>query len=88
MGIHQEELSEEGKRRNDSRKFEEQIYTNISKDLRGYRYGLACGVTNESANDKVLQTIADTKGLTTISPTSFYHSGYKWEYQLSCKFPI
>ena len=28
-------------------------------------------VTNQSANEKVLRTIADTKGLTTISPTWF-----------------
>lgn len=52
-----------------SREFEEQVYTNISKD---YTIDMAWHVvTNQSANEKVLQTIADTKGLTTISPTWF-----------------
>lgn len=52
-----------------SRNFEEQQYTNISKD---YTINLAWHVvTNQSANQKVLQTIANTKGLTTISPTWF-----------------
>lgn len=52
-----------------SRGFEEQVYTNISKD---YTINMAWHVvTNQSANEKVLQTIADTKGLTTISPTWF-----------------
>ena len=52
-----------------SRKFEEQVYTNISKD---YTINMAWHVvTNQSANEKVLRTIADTKGLTTISPTWF-----------------
>lgn len=52
-----------------SREFEEQVYTNISKD---YTINLAWRVvTNQSANEKVLQTIANTKGLTTISPTWF-----------------
>ena len=52
-----------------SREFEEQVYTNISED---YTINMAWHVvTNQSANEKVLQTIADTKGLTTISPTWF-----------------
>lgn len=52
-----------------SREFEQQVYTNISKD---YTINMAWHVvTNQSANEKVLQTIADTKGLTTISPTWF-----------------
>lgn len=52
-----------------SRKFEEHVYTNISKD---YTINLAWHVvTNKSANERVLQTIANTKGLTTISPTWF-----------------
>ena len=52
-----------------SREFEEQVYTNISKD---YTINMAWHVvTNQSAPEKVLQTIADTKGLTTISPTWF-----------------
>ena len=52
-----------------SREFEEQVYTNVSKD---YTINMAWHVvTNQSANEKVLQTIADTKGLTTISPTWF-----------------
>lgn len=52
-----------------SREFEEQVYTNISKD---YTINMAWHVvTNRSANERVLQTIADTKGLTTISPTWF-----------------
>lgn len=52
-----------------SRPFEEQVYPNISKD---YTINLAWHlVTNRTANNTVLTTIADTKGLTTISPTWF-----------------
>lgn len=52
-----------------SRAFEEQVYQNISKD---YTINLAWHVvTNKTANDSVLSMIADTKGLTTISPTWF-----------------
>ena len=52
-----------------SRDFEEQIYPNISK-----KYTINMGwhvVSNKSANNNVLKTIASTKGLTTISPTWF-----------------
>ncbi len=52
-----------------SRAFEEQIYQNISKD---YTINMAWHVvTNNAANNYVLETIANTKGLTTISPTWF-----------------
>lgn len=52
-----------------SREFEELVYPSISKD---YTINLAWHVvTNKTANDTVLSTIADTKGLTTISPTWF-----------------
>ena len=52
-----------------SRDFEEQVYPSISKD---YTINLARHVvTNKTANNTVLSTIADTKGLTTISPTWF-----------------
>ena len=52
-----------------SRDFEEQVYPSISKD---YTINLAWHVvTNKTANNTVLSTIADTKGLTTISPTWF-----------------
>ncbi len=52
-----------------SRPFEEQVYPNISKD---YTINLAWHlVTNRTANNAVLTTIADTQGLTTISPTWF-----------------
>lgn len=52
-----------------SRAFEEQVYPNIKKD---YTINLAWHVvTNRTANDSVLSMIADTKGLTTISPTWF-----------------
>lgn len=52
-----------------SREFEEQVYPSISKD---YTINLAWHVvTNKTANNTVLSTIADTKGLTTISPTWF-----------------
>ncbi len=51
------------------RDFEEQVYPNISKN---YTINMAWHmVTNKSANESVLETIADTKGLTTISPTWF-----------------
>lgn len=52
-----------------SRPFEEQVYPNISKD---YTINLAWHVvTNKTANNSVLSMIANTKGLTTISPTWF-----------------
>ena len=52
-----------------SRNFEDQVYPNISKD---YTINMAWHVvTSDAANQKVLETIADTKGLTTISPTWF-----------------
>ena len=52
-----------------SREFKEQKYSNISKD---YTINLAWHVvTNSAANSTVLETIANTKGLTTISPTWF-----------------
>ena len=52
-----------------SREFKEQKYSNISKDN---TINLAWHVvTNSSANNTVLETIANTKGLTTISPTWF-----------------
>ena len=52
-----------------SREFNEEPFTNISKN---YTINLAWNqVTNSSANTKVLETIAGTKGLTTIAPTWF-----------------
>lgn len=52
-----------------SRKFEEQVYPNISKD---YTINLAWHVvTNKTANGNILEMIANTKGLTTLSPTWF-----------------
>ena len=52
-----------------SREFEEQVYPNISKN---YTINMAWHVvTNSTANNYVLETIADTRGLTTISPTWF-----------------
>ena len=55
--------------RTTSRPFEEQVYLNISKD---YTINMAWHVvTNRDANNNVLEMIADTKGLTTISPTWF-----------------
>lgn len=57
------------------REFKEQIYKNISKD---YTINLAWHVvTNKTANDSVLKMIANTKGLTTISPTWFTVSDTK-----------
>lgn len=58
------------KKETTSRPFEEEVFTNISKD---YTINLAWHqVTNETANASVLETIANTKGLTTISPTWFH----------------
>ncbi len=55
--------------KNLSSDFQEPIYQNISRD---YTINLAWHlVTNRTANNDVLSTIADTKGLTTISPTWF-----------------
>lgn len=52
-----------------SRAFEEQTYSNISKD---YTINLAWHmVEDRSVNDSILSTIANTKGLTTIAPTWF-----------------
>lgn len=53
-----------------SREFDEPEYTNIKKD---YVINMAWhNVTNATANDSVLQRIAESKGLTTIAPT-WYH---------------
>lgn len=53
-----------------TREFEEPVYTNISKD---YTINMAWhNVTNTDANSGVLEMIAQTKGLTTISPTWFH----------------
>ena len=50
--------------------YEEPEYTSISKD---YTINMAWHqVTNQDANNTVLETIAKTKGLTTISPTWFF----------------
>lgn len=52
------------------RSFVEPEYTNISKD---YTINMAWhNVTNNEANDGVLQRIAQSKGLTTIAPTWFH----------------
>lgn len=52
------------------RAFEQPEYTNISKD---YTINMAWhNVTNSDANSSVLEMIASTKGLTTISPTWFH----------------
>ena len=52
-----------------SREFEEPVYTNISKD---YAINMAWhNVSNSDANSYILETIAGTKGLTTIAPTWF-----------------
>ena len=52
------------------RGFEEPDYTSISKD---YTINMAWhNVTNTYANSSVLEMIAQTKGLTTISPTWFH----------------
>lgn len=52
------------------RGFEEPVYTNISED---YVINMAWhNVTNSDANSSVLEMIANTKGLTTISPTWFH----------------
>ncbi len=52
-----------------SREFKKQVYSNISKN---YTINLAWHmVTNSAANNTVLETIANTKGLTTIAPTWF-----------------
>lgn len=72
--VKQRELKDE-KKETISREFEEQVYTNISKD---YTINMAWHVvTNQTANNNVLQTIANTKGLTTISPTWFTVSDTK-----------
>ncbi|MFI3172050.1 MAG: glycosyl hydrolase family 18 protein [Eubacteriales bacterium] len=55
-----------------SRAFEEQTYTNISKD--GTINLAFHQVTTDTVNDSILSTIADTKGLTTIAPTWFFIS--------------
>lgn len=50
--------------------YEEPEYTHIAKD---HKINMAWHqVTNRDANSKVLETIAKTKGLTTISPTWFF----------------
>jgi len=50
--------------------YEEPVYSSISKD---YTINMAWHqVTNQDANSQVLEAIAKTKGLTTISPTWFF----------------
>ena len=50
-----------------SREFEEQVYTNITEDK---PINMAWhNVSNQDANGYVLESIADTKGLTVIAPT-------------------
>ena len=57
-------------KKNITRDFEEPKYTNISLD---YTVNLVWhNVTNQEANNNVLDKIASTKGLTTIAPT-WYH---------------
>ncbi len=52
-----------------SREFDEPVYTNISKD---YTINMVWhNVSNPDANGYILQSIAQTKGLTTIAPTWF-----------------
>ena len=54
-------------KKNITRKFEEQDYSNISKD---YTINMAWhNVTNQDANNAVAQRIAQMKGLTTLAPT-------------------
>ncbi|WP_235416472.1 glycosyl hydrolase family 18 protein [Faecalicatena contorta] len=58
------------RKENITREFEEQEFTSIKKD---YTINMAWhNVTNSTANDSVLQRIADSKGLTTIVPTWFH----------------
>ncbi len=60
----------DAEKKNVTRKFEEQEFTNISKD---YTINMAWhNVTNSDANSGVLQKIAESKGLTTIAPTWFH----------------
>ncbi len=62
-------LGQEGEETIDSN-YTEPEYSHISKD---YTINMAWHqVTNADANSKVLETIANTKGLTTISPTWFF----------------
>lgn len=57
------------KKETTSREFEEPEYTNISMD---HTINMAWhNVENDTANGYVLETIANTKGLTTIAPTWF-----------------
>jgi len=52
-----------------SRPFEEEAFTNITKD---YTINMAWHqVTSQTANENILQVLAEAKGLTTISPTWF-----------------
>ena len=54
-------------KKNITRKFEEQDYSNNSKD---YTINMTShNVTNQDANNAVAQRIAQTKGLTTLAPT-------------------
>ena len=63
------------KKETNTREFTEPVYPNISKD---YTINMAWHVvTNRAANDSVLSMIANSKGLTTISPTWFTVSDTK-----------
>lgn len=63
-------LGEKGVEQQETPHYTEPEYANISKD---YTINMAWHqVTNADANSQVLEMIANTKGLTTISPTWFF----------------
>ena len=60
-----------------TREFTEPVYTSISKD---YKINMAWHqVTNQTANDNLLNVLSNTKGLNTISPTWFTVSSNEGE---------
>lgn len=68
--VRDKRLSGEVQTETTSREFEEPVYTNIQKD---YTINMAWHqVDNAKANDTILSKIANSKGLTTISPTWFF----------------
>ena len=66
-----------------SREFEEPGGTPIlPKTIRSIWHGH--NVSNSDANSYILETIAETKGLTTLAPTWFSLAGYGRKYFLPC----
>ncbi|MCI8429513.1 MAG: SH3 domain-containing protein [Lachnospiraceae bacterium] len=70
--VRDKQISEMSKEMLEEPEFEEPIYTNIAKD---HTVNLSWHqVTNKDANENIYRVLANTKGLTAVSPTWFFLS--------------